>query len=225
MTVSAECCALCHQIDGEANGDLLHRHLGGQYVRRVALENESAVVIPSLGPLGFGHVLVCPARHRRSIAECDTDEFRDFQRLAHSGASDLARLTGRPVHRFEHGNATGAQRVACSVEHAHLHLLPAAVDVSETLKGMGAWASVDAAASPWEVSQGREYLLYQPPRAQVSFVRVAAEGESVSSQLLRRVFAEALGRGERWNWRERPDAHGAHQAYLSLSRQPRTLAA
>jgi len=216
---SSVTCALCHQIAGHSEGDLLHAQLGGAYRRRIAMENATAVVIPSLGPLTFGHVLVCPIRHTRSIAECQSDEFVGVQRLAAMATAELTRLTAQPVHGFEHGNATGKQRIACSVEHAHLHLLPSGVNVVNELTSLGGWAPVDIAQSPLVVSRGREYLLYRPPGRVECWVRVTPDGEQVASQLLRRIFAAALGRAGRWNWREHPDIICAHRTYLALARR------
>jgi hypothetical protein len=122
------------------------------------------------------------------------------------------------VHRFEHGNATGEQRIACSVEHAHLHLLPAHVNVDDALRRLGSWVPIDTAGSPWVITHGREYLLYRPPGADESWVRVTPAGKRTQSQLLRRLFAVALGRPGLWNWREHPDPSSAHETYLALAR-------
>lgn len=212
-------CKLCAQTAGDAAGDLLHHHLGGSYVRRVALENAAATVMPSLGPLASGHSIVCPKVHRRSFAECSTDELRSSLALAAEAEWRLRALGGVPVHRFEHGNATGRTEVACSVEHAHLHLLPAAVDPWPRLEALGGWRTLDLAVdSPVALTGGAEYLLYGPPGERQVRIRVGDQDERSPSQLIRQIFADLLNRADRWNWREHPDAGSAHRTFVELSR-------
>jgi hypothetical protein len=137
--------------------------------------------------------------------------------LADAAATSVGLLSGQPVHRFEHGNATGEHGIACSVEHAHQHLLPADVDVIDALQRLGGWVTVHADDSPWVASRGREYLLYRPPGASECWVRVQPTGEHFTSQLLRRVFATALGKEDWWNWRAHPDAATAHETYVAVA--------
>ena len=149
-----------------------------------------------------GHVLVCPRAHLRSVAAAPDDVVQDLEALALETTAFLRRALGRLVHAFEHGSGACTSRVACSIEHAHLHLIPADVDVWAELDLMADWRPLAPGAAPLrEASAGLEYLAYTSPRGE-RWLATTADG--FPSQMLRQVFARALGREDEWNWRTRP---------------------
>ena len=118
-------CAMCSQIHGDADGDLIHQLLGEKdYRRRVVDLNDDYVIIPSLGGLGSRHLLLCPTRHERRIvdgAAARPEPFAEalaaIQRLAAIGACDEQFIV------FEHGAEKTGPSIPCTVEHAHLHVI------------------------------------------------------------------------------------------------------
>src|SRR5438067_4194918 len=111
-------CCICSQIVGDATNDLVAQLIDSHnYVRRVPLESESFAVIPSVGPLVSGHVLLCPKRHFRSFAQIPTMLEDEFAAMKKRLSAVLAEAYGRPVHYFEHGSAKKAQQPMCTVEH------------------------------------------------------------------------------------------------------------
>lgn len=195
-------CCLCAQIAGDASGDLLHRILGGgDYERRVLTESEHAVVFPSIGPLAAGHVLVCPKEHRRSTASASAVEFEEINLLGDRIAMALREALGEDVHRFEHGDALAGSEVSCSVEHAHLHLLPSKADPWALLRHEFRWERLAGRTELREFAGDLEYLFYETPAGEC--YAFLSQGQ-VPSQLLRQRFAESMGIAEAWNWRETP---------------------
>ncbi len=101
-----ECC-LCSQIAGNPKNDLIGRLLPQlRYERRVAMETQSFAVIPSLGPIVSGHVLVCPKSHAKSLAcvppELD-DEFQKLkERLTHVLEDLVTPLPQIEIERLAH---------------------------------------------------------------------------------------------------------------------------
>ena len=211
MAAIGDCC-LCSQIEGIAENDLIARLLPGEpYVRRVMLESRHFAAIPSLGPLVPGHSLLCPKSHVRSFAELDLALEGEYSRVKEELAETLRRCYGGEVHSFEHGNATDGSRTLCSVEHAHLHLLPMPRGfVIET----GGWLELDGSlGSLKRHAAGREYIVYQAPGSAVRF----AAGGDFQSQLMRKVIADALGHDQEWNWRSVPNARAADQAWQRVA--------
>src|SRR5437868_5006267 len=151
-----ECC-LCSQIDGMAANDLIARLLPDQpYRRRIMLENRSFAVIPSLGPLVSGHSLLCPKAHVTRFAELDPDVYDDFRGIRNALVERLRDLYGNRVHLFEHGAAASGARVLCTVDHAHLHVLPLPDDIDAV---RGNWATFDGSLGTLKRKvQGREYI-------------------------------------------------------------------
>ncbi len=200
----SECCEFCMQIAGQREHNALLSLVGSAWAERPVLaERQGAVVMPSIGALATGHVLLCPKEHARSVASVDQGPAVDIEELATEWRRRLAIATGLPIHAFEHGSSSvEGGRVACSVEHAHLHLVPAAVEIRPRLRELLDWTRLEIGTSALrDTADGREYLFYEAPDGE----RMLATTESgFDSQLLRIVLAEALGRPESWNWREHP---------------------
>lgn len=195
----SERCCICSQIRRDGEADLLASVLetapgADEYFLR---EWDEFVLFPSIGALVPGHVLLCPRLHARSFAALP-----ESQNVALSTAKGavrrlLAGVFDVPVHAFEHGNGDAGSRVVCTVDHAHLHFMPAAVDISEELATY-VWTTVDGPL--WDITRGQEYLYYESPDGE-RWITVS-DGTPFPSQYLRCVFARALGLGEVWNWRE-----------------------
>jgi ATP adenylyltransferase len=160
-------------------------------------------LLASTGALSVGHALMCPVAHVRSVTALGPTDAQVLLDLAERATGELAALTGVPVHCFEHGNAWDGRRVACSVEHAHMHLLPGELDLDAELGKVATWL-----AAPWsarvlsEMTRGREYLLYRRPDGRVRIW--ISDGQPIPSQLMRRLAARGLGYPEEWNWRTHP---------------------
>jgi diadenosine tetraphosphate (Ap4A) HIT family hydrolase len=192
-------CHICGQLDGVASRDLLARVLGGDYVRRVSIESSDFGVFPSLGALVVGHVLVVPKVHWRSLAECPRPKSSNFDEFILRLREGLQGITGQRVHAFEHGSGREGS-IACSIEHAHQHLVPSDVDIDLPDLYGTTWESIPSGVGRLsDQVRAREYLYYSPYPTQ-SYVAVLPEGIHAQSQLMRRVFASSLGI-KQWDWR------------------------
>jgi len=207
-------CAICSEITGDPKGDLFHHLLAEhQYRRRVIIESDHLALIPSLGPLAPGHVLLVPRDHAPSSAVCIRSgrwgalSADVTERLRHQYKSSLV--------SFEHGGAADGSATPCSVAHAHVHYVPVPDDVEVTLPG-NAWIEIaDTAEALADFVADAEYLTVGLPNHR-RFVRLAT-AHPLQSQLLRQTLATALGRAAIWNWRSHPNPHEAHRTYLDLA--------
>ena len=194
-----ECC-ICGQIAGDPARDLLHAARGcDHYDRWVPLEGRRYVVIPSIGALAEGHVLLCPRRHVRSCALLEGPEAGEMERAQATLERLLVERFGGTVQLFEHGNSTSGTRVGCSVEHAHLHFVPGAPDVWPAVAREMDWRAMEHPLD--EEARGREYIRYRRANGDWFICTVDARRE-LPSQYMRRHLAHALGIAEEWNWRE-----------------------
>jgi len=201
-TRSQGTCHLCAQIAGDPAGDLLRRHLGfDDYRRALCGETAEFAVIPSIGPLVPGHVLLTPKRHVRSFVGLSAQERKSGDDVARRMAGDLVTIFGQPVHGFEHGSSRCGSTIACSVEHAHLHLVPADVEVWPLIENAGSWTELGS-TSLAAVAGDREYLLYEHPDG-TRLIWITNEAP-IPSQFMRRAFATALGTPHLWDWRRDP---------------------
>lgn len=209
-------CYLCGQMEGNAGQDLIAAMLPSEpYRRRVIMENKLFAVIPSLGALTPGHVLLCTRSHVRSFAEIAWDKVTASAYRA--VRTDLIRRIeacyGGAVHVFEHGMAATGEHIPCTIDHAHLHFLPVPGGVH--ILDDEAWDVTDAAIETLASHTcGYEYLFHECTFG-VARLRTGPPG-SFGSQALRQHFAAVLGCEERWNWRTQSDAALADEIFRTL---------
>ena len=168
---------------------------------RILAATEHFVAKPGLGPLSEGYVLVIPRDHSISFSEMDAPLLREASLLTEALASQLRAMYDLPISYFEHGCFSGGGRGGACIDHAHLHLLPTAVDLSETLasrfrseriRGLGALAG-------YCDRYKRPYLYYHAPTGVDTTYDVP---DVLESQFLRRLLSQQLGlEVDRWDWR------------------------
>lgn len=208
-------CCICSQIAGDPSNDLLARAVGASsYVRRIPIETENFAVIPSLGPLVPGHVILCPKYHYRSFTTVPPRHDNEFERLLMKLKDLLRTAYSVPIHLFEHGMAQDGSRVLCSVDHAHLHLVPTTVSVIPILRPYSTIRVPSGLSGLRSVAGQREYVFYEGPDGN-RFV-VPADNHQFQSQYLRRIFSEAIGKANEWNWREHMNPAEAAETYERL---------
>src|SRR3954463_3923790 len=108
-------CTLCAELNSEASREVWNRPL---------LETDNFAVIPSLGALIEGWVLLVPKLHCVSLGALpDTlrDEADSLERVMRM---TLRAQYHHPIVSFEHGPSASLHGTGCGVDHAHLHLVP-----------------------------------------------------------------------------------------------------
>jgi ATP adenylyltransferase len=215
---TANTCCLCSQIVGDASNDLFFRLVGKpEYVRRIPLESAHFAAVPSLGPLVEGHTLLCPKGHVKSFASLSARfdaEFYDFKRELRGLLNGVFKS---PIHYFEHGMSKTGDRLLCTVDHAHLHLVPTNVSIMNRIERYGVRLRPIQNTLPClrEEAGKKEYLFYEAPTGD-SFI-LDPVGKTVESQFLRKVFAEAIGRNVNWDWRASPLPTDAEKCFQRLT--------
>jgi diadenosine tetraphosphate (Ap4A) HIT family hydrolase len=199
-------CSLCAELTGAQPP--LHTLLGvSAPPSRVLLESENWVVVPTLGPLVPGHIMLVPRGHFYSALACPDLLLRECDAMIDRCVTRLRDLYDQPVVMFEHGAEPGTQKKcgAC-IEHAHLHLLPGPSSFvrsvtseernwvsARTLWGLRAELGASAYLLAGELAPGRAMFARRP-------------NLEVPSQFLRRAFASEVGNDMTWDWRKFPQA-------------------
>lgn len=199
----------------EASGEFGRTEAGRLYPElshRDLVRSGSLFVVPSLGQLVLGHLLVIPFRHVTSIAGLVgghpqvEDELQDV--LAG------ARRTYGSVIVFEHGTCDAPEAGGCGIVHAHLHVMPATPSMVELPPlSEGRWVETVSDAFGRlcrQSSRGEPYIYYGRPDGR-AFVTAPS---SVSSQFVRRWLSNQLD-AEQWDWR----TFGRQETFLATLRQ------
>jgi diadenosine tetraphosphate (Ap4A) HIT family hydrolase len=180
----AEDCTLCRVVD---------QRLAGQrplYDTRL-LETPSFVVIPALGPVWPGHVMVVSRSHIPNLASMprvgvvEYDELvRTVSRMDSHGLFD--------VLEAEHGGAEGERGGACII-HVHVNLIPRAGSFVDMFDGELPLQDVDQSLNTLNPGAAPYILLRNSRDVRLYTARKAP------SQLIRRALVAKLGR-EDWDW-------------------------
>jgi diadenosine tetraphosphate (Ap4A) HIT family hydrolase len=185
------------------------------YVRRVPLETDNFALIPSLGPVVPGHVLLCPKEHLRSLSQMSEALAAEFYAFRERVFRVLSMNFAGSIHCFEHGTSHSGGKIVCTVAHAHLHILPTDVQGIDIGGPKERWHMVEDNIGDLSSRVGKgEYLFYRSPKGQCQ-VALNERGE-FASQHLRKVFADAVGSPEKWNWRDRFDLPSVDKTFRLL---------
>jgi ATP adenylyltransferase len=199
---------LYRELAGEHRGSNFRRLCpNSRHDSRVIWEDAAVVVMPSLGPLAPGHVLLFTKTESISFGAMGVDKPSKMQ-LVLEWKDQLVELLsqqyGRACLVFEHGPCCRGGKVGCGVDRAHLHLVPCEDHVVDSVINCGLrWESVsglDAARRAAEDGVDYYYLEWLND-AWISRVDGPSE-----SQYLRRVISAAHGTPEQWDWRSYPRA-------------------
>ncbi|KDN20195.1 hypothetical protein DV20_21540 [Amycolatopsis rifamycinica] len=151
-------------------------------------------VLPGVGALVAGYVLICPADHVPNLCAASPESgFADFLRQALACLSDrLGELT-----YWEHGGVpTPSFPTSACVDHAHLHVVPGSYGLQ--LPAPAAAHSSDAPTMLLEHSDGwreRPYLMLGSTGSTCALV------EDVGiPQYFRRRLATAIGQPDLWDY-------------------------
>jgi len=205
--MSASGCALCVAVaDATGNGrPFLHN--------RKLMETESFIVLPSVGPLVPGHVMVVSKFHWHSLASMGPLAIREYESLA-------ARLRAAPILRAadpleaEHGS-TGEDKAGACVIHTHVHWVP----------GMGQfWNEFKQRLS---LRRERDLLEVANNGGPYVFVRAGAmqaiyEGQGLRSQTIRGILCDVLGR-EDTDWMQALRADWVEETVKAWQREEEKL--
>ncbi len=175
---------------------------------RVLWESDDWLIIPTIGPLTPGHVMLVPRGHNFSILGCPSEILPEGQWLLERCSLKLRHLYQQAIVVFEHG-MTADQRKTCGacIEHAHLHIAPGPPSFVSSLtldcSGWHSAASFSALVSPvgnWP------YIMVGLAQPDTRFWARQCVAP-VPSQFLRRVFAEQLDKDGEWDWRKNPNTN------------------
>lgn len=191
-------CEFCQELQG-LPGNRFGAMYAGIAASRIVAQTEHFVVLPTIGQLCAGSLLILPRVHKETCAE--------LQRTQQEGlAAILKRVTttirqfGWPVF-FEHGAKchTGG---SCGIYHAHLHVvpLPALVEPRELFpEHVKAATSIQDAL---EALKDSEHYLLIGSEDGVVFASVDSLPSAPVSQHFRRRLRYRFSLSKHWDWRE-----------------------
>jgi ATP adenylyltransferase len=184
-----------HDHDHECRYCQLERH------EPLIMSSKAGYVVPSIGAMVEGWVLVFPERHVLALSDLTGLEWSEFEVLIRRTRATVEAEFGETV-LFEHGSAGIGRTAACGVDHAHMHVVPLAIDLRKAV----AACSDDVGSFDWsrvvgrpDVIAGNDYLYISDRTG-----KWVARSPWLPGQVIRRAIANHLG-SPVWDWKA--DSH------------------
>jgi len=177
-------------------------------------ESQNLVVIPSLGPLNYSHVMVVPKKHLNSFAEVGIEVLNELDLV-----KDKIREYGKRVLNceyvfFESGAGTLTNHAGGCIVHAHLHALSFCSEFNARISEEIKLSPVDAKEFYKKADINVGYVLY-----------INAEDDwflcnnpLLPSQFLRYLYAQCNNVEAYWNWRRHVNIGGVKDVIARFSR-------
>jgi ATP adenylyltransferase len=202
-------CVFCQEFHGL--GRSIYQEILGQVLpSRVVRRTANFLVFPPLGQFIEGGLLLATRAHHISMALLPNDRYAELEGLIAETCDLLEQHYGCRPLLFEHAPVAPGDKGTCCVDHAHLNVFPARIDVHAHLgkfphTEIGPFSEL---SSP--KFHDRPYLFLQTNEGR----RFVYDAGIVPSQYVRRIVTSELGMPERWHWQE----------YLGLEELQRTFA-
>lgn len=165
----------------------------------IVAETDHFAVVPSLGSLVPGWLIVVPKFPLGRIADLDKDHRREFESLVARCIETVETEFGQ-TFIFEHGGNEGS-KVSCGVDQAHLHIVPLDFDLITAALQSTCERSVtkDGFIFPYDICNRNEYWFVSDQKRTISI-----EASKPESQWFRKLIAQRTGQCGRWDYNEHP---------------------
>jgi len=192
-------CDFCNELTNNTN-NLFSELLAGQRISRVIAAKGELRLVPSLGEIIPGHMLIVPTYHVTSSTLLTPDDKTALRDIFQHVQRIFVAANGQCPTAFEHGDPTGSEVFSGQcVSHAHIHILPTYVDMLSILHDerrflFSALLSDDVPVSePYlSIIDGNGWVHY--------FSAVGAP-----RQYLRALYAKQVGQHDAQDWYRRID--------------------
>ena len=156
-------CPFCRELQSGRLPDFCDADIDS----RILHETNRFVVMADISPLVPGHVMIVPKAHILCYGAVEATAQDEFSCLVNATRTILREYYG-PSVVLEHGTSS-LEPVADHVTHAHLHVVPAAIDIRDSLlnfntttiasfSDLSSWAAHDEAYIYFESCAGERIV-------------------------------------------------------------------
>jgi len=155
------------------------------------------VVIPDISPLVPGHLMIVPRAHILCFGAIEAADWPEFAGIVTATRTILKEYYGSSVI-LEHGTSS-LDPVADHVTHAHLHLVPAAIDIRDALRNFNTTMIASLSDLSGWAARDEEYIFFESCAGERM---VADRITGIKRLFFRREIAKQLGIPDPlWDWR------------------------
>ena len=171
------------------------RLVRGRATRRILYETSNFVVLPSLGQIVEGYLLIMPKAHYRSFAFLSGGLLDEAEHVYSETRRMLKRVYRTPIF-YEHGMGYTGSGNGCCVDHAHIHAIPAPVMLADILRQEFRWTQIRCLTDLAKLVRGAPYLFVED----ATHERCVYHATGLRAQFVRHLVAELLGTPDRGDW-------------------------
>ena len=159
-------------------------------------ESDSFVVLPTIGALVDGYLMIISKRHINSMAELEEKERAEYEFLIEKYRNKFKNIYNKFPIVFEHGSPiNNSDMKASSVIHAHTHIVNHQfLDESIIIKKL----KLNRIDNLNCLSKKQNYIMYISPE---NVCYVSYNFEPVS-QMMRKIIAKDLGYEDKFDWKK-----------------------
>ena len=171
----------------------------------IVFQNENFYLTPTVGSFVDGYLLLNPKKHIFSMAQLSQEQLAEYWELSKEIALVQQEVYGVNPIIFEHGAARTCQETLHdSVVHAHTHFTPAEFSkhAQQAMLAQGKFQEFDRE----NLGQWSEvpYCMFINEDSNSFITHKSNLPENLRRQYVRRHLANAIGKGEQFEWREYP---------------------
>lgn len=198
-----ECCFCQEYVDSYNNP--YYNQLGKDIHQpsRIILESPNWYVIPTIGCLTVGYMLLVCKKHYLSLANLDFELYQEMLALKEKTENIIFDKLGHKCISFEHGTTNGYSG-ANSVEHVHLHIVPFVSDVWDDIANKNQienYIRIDKFTdllNLWKITNPKSYLLFQDLDKKIYYI---PDAYKYPSQFFRKCISPYYGTNN-WDWKQ-----------------------
>ena len=186
-------CPFCRELQSGRLPDSCDADIGS----RILHETNRFVVMADISPLVPGHVMIVPKAHILCYGAVEANARDEFSGIVNATRTILREHYG-PSVVLEHGTSS-LEPVADHVTHAHLHIVPAAIDIRDSLVNFNTTTIASLSdLSNW-AARDEAYVYFESCAGE----RVVADRiADIPRLFIRREVAKRVGVPDPlWDWR------------------------
>ena len=186
-------CPFCRELQSGKLPDFVDADIDS----RILHETNRFVVMADISPLVPGHVMIVPKAHILCYGAVEDIARDEFSGIVNATRTVITEHYGPPV-TLEHGTSSLAP-VADHVTHAHLHFVPAAIDIRDSLLKYNTTTIASLSDLSYWAARDEEYVYFESCTGERT---VADRIVNIPRLFIRSEVAKRVGLPDPlWDWR------------------------
>ena len=195
MTLQSEQCKYCNVITKGST----------EVFDTIIEETQNFIVMPSLGSLVEGWLLITPKNHVLNSTQLNVNERLELNDLITKYSNASVNLFEKSVTVFEHGAVYQDSIIGCGIDHAHVHIVPINFDMEAEVKNSESTffelsdnINIIDFYNNYSEKDNKPYWIFSVNNGPVQFTNTMKH----TSQFFRKVIAKAIDSPESYDYKK-----------------------